>query len=98
MVWGHRRCAIAGSCTIAESLRGDAACCVSTMAWCHVVMENTPAVCPYTGGLGCRASVLVAGFVGAGQVVLPGCPVGAGHDVDGGMRLKGSRIALFVRS
>jgi len=45
--------------------------------------EDTPAVCPYAGGLGCGASVLVAGFVGAGQVVLPGCPGGAGMTLRG---------------
>src|SRR5690606_3167250 len=39
---GHRCCAIAGP------LRREAACCLSTMAWCHVVVEDTPLVCSYS--------------------------------------------------
>jgi len=37
--------------------------------------------------------VLVVGLVEAGQVVLPGYPVGAGYDVEGRFEVKMNRIA-----
>jgi len=64
---------------------------------------NALAVCPYTGRLGCGASVLVVSFAGAGQVVLPGftssvallASAFARMTVRGRCEVKVSRIALF---
>jgi len=70
---------------------------------CPYGRSGARAVCPYTGGLGCGALVLVVSFVGAGQVVLPGftssvaslASAFAGMTVMGRCGVKRSRIAAF---